>query len=121
MAQQQQCYQRARCLCYTTLLQLGPPVHGHPLQRPDCQKTRGTASRSRRGNGYDNAHAESFRNRFKAELPDGGYFPVLAEARLEISRPIACYNAERQYSSPGYLALSRFETQLQTKSQLCPA
>ncbi len=39
---------------------------------------------SRRGNCYDNAHAESFWSRFKAELIDGGRFPGLAEARLEI-------------------------------------
>ncbi|UOQ64859.1 integrase core domain-containing protein [Hymenobacter volaticus] len=38
---------------------------------------------SRRGNSYDNAHAESFWSRFKAELLDGGYFPGLAEAKLE--------------------------------------
>ena len=41
-------------------------------------------SMSRRGNCYDNAHAESFWSRFKAELIDGGRFPGLAEARLEI-------------------------------------
>ena len=34
-------------------------------------------SMSRRGNCYDNAHAESFRSRSKAELPDGGRFPGL--------------------------------------------
>lgn len=44
---------------------------------------------SRRDNCYDNAHAESFRSRFKAELLDGGYFPGLAEARLEIGHHIA--------------------------------
>ncbi|MBO2012976.1 DDE-type integrase/transposase/recombinase [Hymenobacter negativus] len=32
-------------------------------------------SMSRRGNCYDNAHAESFRRRLKAELLDGGSFP----------------------------------------------
>ena len=37
-------------------------------------------SMSRRGNGYDNAHAESFWSRLKAELLDGGSFPDLAEA-----------------------------------------
>lgn len=32
---------------------------------------------SRRGNCYDNAHAESFWSCFKAELLDSGYFPGL--------------------------------------------
>jgi putative transposase len=50
-------------------------------------------SMSRRGNCYDNAHAESFWSRFKAELLDGGYFPGLVEAKLEISCHIAYYNA----------------------------
>ena len=44
---------------------------------------------SQRGNCYDNAHAESFWSRFKAELFDGGSFPGLAEAKLEISHHIA--------------------------------
>ena len=66
-------------------------------------------SMSRRGNCYDNAlpgttHAESFWGRFKAELLDGGRFPGLAEAKLEISHHIAYYNAERRHSSLGYLA-----------------
>ena len=78
-------------------------------------------SMSRRGNCYDNAHAESFWSRFKAELLDGGRFPGLAEARLEISRHIAYYNAERRHSSLGYLAPNHFEIHLQTTSQLCPA
>jgi putative transposase len=83
-------------------------------------------SMSRRGNGSDNAlpgttHAESFWSRFKAELLDGGSFPVLAEARLEISHHIAYYNAERRHSALGYQAPNRFESQLKTTSQLCPA
>jgi putative transposase len=78
-------------------------------------------SMSRRGNCYDNAHAESFWSRFKAELLDGGHFPSLVEARLEISHHIAYYNAERRHSALGYLAPNHFETQLQTTSQLCPA
>jgi transposase InsO family protein len=82
--------------------------------------------RSRRGNGSDNAlpgttHAESFWSRFKAELLDGGSFPVLAEARLEISHHIAYYKAERRHSALGYQAPNRFESQLKTTSQLCPA
>jgi transposase InsO family protein len=76
---------------------------------------------SRRGNCYDNAHAESFWSRFKAELLDGGSFPGLAEAKLEISHHIAYYNAERRHSALGYLAPNHFETHIQTTSQLCPA
>ena len=78
-------------------------------------------SMSRRGNCYDNAHAESFWSRFKAELLDGGSFPGLAEAKREISHHIAYYNAERRHSSLGYQAPNHFESQLKTTSQLCPA
>ena len=69
-------------------------------------------SRSRRGNYYDNAHAESFWSRFKAELLDGGRFPGLSEAKLEISHHIAYYNAERRHSSLGYLVPNHFKYQL---------
>ena len=78
-------------------------------------------SMSRRGNCYDNAHAESFWSRFKAELLDGGSFPGLAEAKLEISHHIAYYNDKRRHSSLGYLAPNHFETHLQTTSQFCLA
>ena len=76
---------------------------------------------SRRGNCYDNAHAESFWSRFKAELLDGGSFPGLTEAKLEISHHIAYYNAERRHSALGYQSPNHFETHFQTTSQLCPA
>ena len=76
---------------------------------------------SRRGNCYDNAHAESFWSRSKVELLDGGHFPGLAEAKLEISHYIAYYNAERRHSALGYLALNHFETQFETTSQLSAA
>jgi putative transposase len=75
-------------------------------------------SRSRRGNCYDNAHAESFWSRLKTELLDGGNLP---EARLEISHYLAYYNAERRHSALGYLAPNHFETHFQTASQLCAA
>ena len=78
-------------------------------------------SMSRRGNCYDNAHAESFWSRFKAELLDGGSFPGLAEARLEISHHIAYYSAERRHSALGYCSPNHFESHLQATSQLCPA
>jgi putative transposase len=54
----------------------------------------GLQSMSRRNNCCDNPHAESFWSRLKAELLDGGYFPGLVEARLEISHHIAYYNAK---------------------------
>ena len=81
---------------------------------------------SRRGNCHDNAlpgttHAESFGSRFKAELLDGGSFPGLSEAKLEISHHIACYNAERRHSALGYHSPNHFETQFKSPSQLCPA
>jgi transposase InsO family protein len=78
-------------------------------------------SMSRRGNCYDNAYVESFWSRFKAELLDGGSFPGLAEAKLEISHHIAYYNAERRHSSLGYYSPNHFETHLQTTSQICLA
>jgi putative transposase len=65
-------------------------------------------SMSRRGNCHDNAHAESFRSRFKAELVDGCSFPGLTEAKLEISHHIAYYNAARRHSALSYLAPNRF-------------
>ena len=76
---------------------------------------------SRRGNCYDNAHAESFWSRLKAELLDGGSFRNLSEARLEISHYLAYYNAERRHSALGYLAPNHFETHFQTMSQHCAA
>ncbi|MBC6607578.1 IS3 family transposase [Hymenobacter sp. BT188] len=78
-------------------------------------------SMSRRGNCYDNAHAESFWSRFKAELLDGGSLPGLVGAKLEISHQVAYYNAERRHSSLSYLAPNHFEIHLQTTSQMCPA
>jgi putative transposase len=78
-------------------------------------------SMSRRGNCYDNAPAKSFWSRLKTELLDGGSFPSLAEARLEISQYIAYYNAERQHSALDYQSPNYFETHLQTTSQSCAA
>jgi transposase InsO family protein len=77
------------------------------------------ASMSQRGNCYDNAHAESFWSRLKTELLDGGSFPGLSEAKLEISHYIAYYNAERRHSALGYHSPNHFETLLQTTSQFC--
>ncbi|ALW84627.1 hypothetical protein AUC43_05750 [Hymenobacter sedentarius] len=73
-------------------------------------------SMSRCGNCYNNAHAESFWSRLKTELLDGGVFPGLAEARLEISHYIAYYNAERRHTALGYQSPNHFESHLQTMS-----
>ncbi|MFD1469319.1 IS3 family transposase [Hymenobacter caeli] len=78
-------------------------------------------SRSRRGNGYDNAPAESFWSRSKAELLDGGRFPGPAEAKRKIGHRIAYHNAGRRHPALGYQSPNHFETHLQTVSQLCPA
>lgn len=76
---------------------------------------------SRRGNCSNNAQTEFFWSRLKTELLDGGRFPGLVEARLEISHYIAYYNAERRHSALGYQAPNYFVTLLQTTSQLCAA
>jgi putative transposase len=76
---------------------------------------------SRRGNYYDNAHAESFWSQLKIELLDGDSFCNLAEARLEISHYMAYYNAKRRHSVLDYLAPNHFETHFQTRSQHCAA
>ena len=68
--------------------------------------------RSQRGNGYDNAHVESFWSHFNAGLLDGGRFPGLAGAMLEISHQVVYYNVERRHSALGYLAPNHFETKL---------
>lgn len=78
-------------------------------------------SMSRRGNCYDNAQAESLWSRLKTELLDGGSFPGLDEARLELSHYFAYYNDERRHSALGYCSPNHFETLLQTTSQKCPA
>jgi len=86
------------------------------LTRPSAQQ-----SMSRRGNCYNNAHAESFWSRFKAELLDGGRFSGLEEVRFEISHHVAYYNVERRYSAFGCQSPNHFETQIKTTSQLFPA
>ena len=78
-------------------------------------------SMSRRGNCYDNAQAESFWSRLKTELLDGGSFPGLEEARLELSHYIAYYNDERRHSALAYHSPNHFETHLQSTSEKCPA
>lgn len=72
---------------------------------------------SGKGNCYDNAQAESFFSRFKAELIEGGVFEDLEQARSEIFSYIeGCYNRVRLHSSLGYKSPIEFEMELQTKN-----
>ncbi len=73
-------------------------------------------SMSGKGNCYDNAQAESFFSRFKAELIEGGVFEDIEQARSEIFSYIeGYYNRVRLHSSLGYKSPMEFEMELQTK------
>jgi len=73
-------------------------------------------SMSRRGNCYDNAQAESFFSRFKAELVENGIFESLEEARSEVFSYIeGYYNRVRLHSGLGYKNPLEFEKQLEIK------
>lgn len=75
-------------------------------------------SMSGKGNCYDNAQAESFFSRFKAELVENGIFESIEQARTEIFSYIeGYYNRIRRHSSLGYLSPLEFEKQLKIKNQ----
>jgi transposase InsO family protein len=74
-------------------------------------------SMSGKGNCYDNAQAESFFSRFKAELIEGGVFEDIEQARLEIFSYIeGYYNRVRLHSALGYKSPMEFEMELKTKN-----
>ncbi len=74
-------------------------------------------SMSGRGNCYDNAQAESFFSRFKAELLEGGAFENIEQARSEVFSYIeGYYNRTRLHSGLGYLSPLEFEMELKTKN-----
>jgi putative transposase len=74
-------------------------------------------SMSGKGNCYDNAQAESFFSRFKAELMEGGVFEDLEQARSEIFSYVeGYYNRVRLHSGLGYLSPLEFEMELKTKN-----
>lgn len=76
-------------------------------------------SMSGKGNCYDNAQAESFFSRFKAELIEDGVFTDLEEARLEIFSYLeGYYNRERLHSSLGYKTPIEFEAEWYLKNKL---
>jgi putative transposase len=70
-------------------------------------------SMSGKGNCYDNAQAESFFSRFKAELIEDGVFENIEQARSEIFSYIeGYYNRIRKHSSLGYKSPLEFEQEL---------
>lgn len=74
-------------------------------------------SMSRRGNCYDNAQAESFFSRFKAELVENGIFESVEDARSEVFGYIeGYYNRTRLHSSLGYKSPIQFENELKIKN-----
>jgi len=74
-------------------------------------------SMSRKGNCYDNAQAESFFSRFKAELVENGIFESIEDARSEVFSYIeGYYNRVRLHSSLGYKSPLEFEKQSEIKN-----
>ena len=72
---------------------------------------------SGKGNCYDNAQAESFFSRFKAELLGGGQFEDVEQAKSEVFSYLeGYYNRGRLHSSLGYKSPLEFELELKTKN-----
>lgn len=75
-------------------------------------------SMSRQGNCYDNAQAESFFSRFKAELVENGIFESIEDARSEVFSYIeGYYNRVRLHSGLGYKSPLEFENNLDNKNR----
>jgi len=71
---------------------------------------------SGKGNCYDNAQAESFFSKFKAELVENGVFESVENARSEVFIYIeGYYNRIRLHSSIGYRSPMEFEKHLENK------
>ena len=76
-------------------------------------------SMSRKGNCYDNAQAESFFSRFKAELVEDGIFESVEDAVSEVFSYIeGYYNRIRLHSGLDYQSPLEFEKQLKLKNKL---
>ena len=76
-------------------------------------------SMSRKGNCYDNAQAESFFSRFKAELVENGIFESVEDAGSEVFGYIeGYYNRIRLHSGLGYKSPMQFEKQLAIKNKM---
>ncbi len=73
-------------------------------------------SMSRRANCYDNAQAESFFSRYKAELLEGGAFADVEQAWSETFSYIeGYYNRRRRHSALGYQTPDEFEREWEFK------
>jgi putative transposase len=76
-------------------------------------------SMSRKGNCYDNAQAESFFSRFKAELVENGVFESVEDAGSEVFSYIeGYYNRIRLHSGLGYQSPLEFEKQLNLENKI---
>lgn len=79
-------------------------------------------SMSRADDPYDNAFAESFWSRLKAEMLEGGAFLDVGDAKVEVFEYIEMYyNRVRKHSSLGYKSPKQFENQYYQKlaSKVC--
>jgi transposase InsO family protein len=78
-------------------------------------------SMSRKGNGWDNAVAESFFHTLKTELIYLEDFNTQEQAQTAVFEYIAVfYNRQRCHSANGYLAPLAYEQALKTNGILCP-
>ncbi len=74
---------------------------------------------SRKGNCYDNAQAESFFSRFKAELVENGIFASVEDVRSEVFSYVeGYYNRIRLHSGLGYKSPLEFENELKLKNKI---
>jgi putative transposase len=70
------------------------------------------------GNCYDNAQAESFFSRYKAELMEGGAFENVSQARSETFSYIeGYYNRVRRHSALGYKSPDEFERDIKLQKK----
>lgn len=79
-------------------------------------------SMSRADDPYDNAFAESFWSRLKAELLEGSVFLSVEDARTEVFAYIeGYYNRVRRHSSLGYKSPEKYEQEYELKqaSSVC--
>ncbi len=83
------------------------------LAKNECRQ-----SMSRRGNCYDNATAESFFSRYKAELQEDGVFEDVNQARSgTFAYSEGYYNRMRRHSALGYKTPEAFEQELNIKQK----